>query len=366
MNEFRQNLVREFIGPLGDLYARISNGYSNELREDSFRLIHSVKGCSRTFGLRQSAEIAADIERLLVEGKSGETSQNLILERLALLIDTLKRPRAVRGKSDFRPDSGFDAERTICFCRISAPLYGQLTESEKSVLVAALSSGREVFTVRRAIGNATFADDFRRFRADVGSSGEIIAILPETGALEPLSGIVFLVATGTGSPIPEGGLERINVEIDDEQYGQLLEGVADHIARVASEAGKAVAVTLVADDLSLGAGRSKPIFEILIHLASNSVDHGIESTGRIEITLLRDGDSIVVTFADNGRGIDLENAESRAERIFEPGFSSGDGANSGQGYGLFIVSTEVLRMNGKISFETRKGSGTRFEIRLPR
>ncbi len=369
MNEFRQNFVREFIGPLYDLHARISVENSTELRHQAFRLIHTVKGCSRTFGLEQTAGIAAGIENILAEEEFGEAPKDLLLERIALLIETLKSPGVVTPVPDYRarPANG---SRAVCVCRLPAPLYDRMTESERSALVAALAAGRRVSLVNRSVDLSTFADEFRRVRGELEASGELIAALPDPNAAEPLSGFVFLVTNDSGPSASAELSETIGAPLNrDAQFSQLLEGIADHIDRVAAEADKAVGLTIAADDRALDPALAKPVFELLIHLASNAVDHGIQRAGKIEISILQDGDSVVITFADNGRGIVTEETSGGAEgalaRIFEPEYSAGSGKNSGRGYGLSIVATEVAKLNGKISVKTRKDFGTRFEIVLP-
>lgn len=370
MNEFRQNLLRDFIGPLDDLHARISVENSKEIRDQAFRLIHSVKGCSRTFGLRRSAELAAEIECALAEESVGETRNAPLLERLKLLIETLKHPETATEDAGQGFESANGTRRAVCLCRLPAPLFDQLTESERSALVAALASGRSVSNVRRSLDSNRFPDEFRRIRCELEAAGNVIAALPDPKADGPYSGLVFLVSIDPGSPDLSETADVIDAPPDaNGQISQFLEGVADHISRVAAEAGKSVGLAIVADDRALDPDLTRPIFEILIHLASNAVDHGIQRAGKIEISMLRDGSNVVITLVDNGRGIGTEetpvDAKAAIARIFEPGFSAGNGMNSGCGYGLSVVATEVAKLNGKISVKTRKDFGTRFEIVVP-
>ena len=82
----------------------------------------------------------------------------------------------------------------------------------------------------------------------------------------------------------------------------------------------------------------------------------VESTIRCSVS--RSADTVTVAIENDGPGID----ESRIERIFEPGYSSG-GADS-HGLGLAFVRTVALRAGGNVQAFNRAG-GFRIEITLP-
>jgi len=70
-------------------------------------------------------------------------------------------------------------------------------------------------------------------------------------------------------------------------------------------------------------------------------------------------DHCVISFADNGKGIDAANVD----RVFVPHFST---KKSGSGLGLAIARQAIEHMGGKIWFETAVQKGTTFYIELPR
>ena len=110
--------------------------------------------------------------------------------------------------------------------------------------------------------------------------------------------------------------------------------------------------------------------------------------GRIRIAAGQDGDGIVVSVADDGRGIDpafirrravergLRSAEAAAaldddalnDLIFAPGFSTAEsvGALSGRGVGMDAVRVAAERMGGRVSVESHVGFGTTVRLHLPR
>jgi len=140
------------------------------------------------------------------------------------------------------------------------------------------------------------------------------------------------------------------------------------------------------------------LFEPLLHLVRNAVDHGIEAPdarreagkderGRIALGFRREGDRIAVTLSDDGAGMDPDRIRRTAvERglltpeaadafddghalrlIFRPGFSTTVAVSqvSGRGVGMDIVQNAVEAMRGTIAVESWHGRGTNFHINLP-
>lgn len=136
----------------------------------------------------------------------------------------------------------------------------------------------------------------------------------------------------------------------------------------------------------------------LVHLIRNSVDHGIESQearaqagkssdGRIILKAEHEGNNIVLTIKDNGKGIDVKGVQEKAiERgliheseveklskqellnfIFEPGFSTAKKVTSvsGRGVGMDVVKTNITRLNGTIEIDSDIGVGTTITLKLP-
>ncbi|WIJ25840.1 chemotaxis protein CheA [Devosia sp. RR2S18] len=140
------------------------------------------------------------------------------------------------------------------------------------------------------------------------------------------------------------------------------------------------------------------LFEPLLHLVRNAMDHGIEpaaerltanksAAARIELRVVREGDTISVSLSDDGRGIDpaiirstamrkglisTERAESLSDRntfdlLFTPGFSTAAKVSdlSGRGVGLDAVRTDIARLGGTVGLDSRLGQGTIATLRLP-
>jgi two-component system sensor histidine kinase HydH len=95
---------------------------------------------------------------------------------------------------------------------------------------------------------------------------------------------------------------------------------------------------------------------------SNLVQNAIQASqpGQMVVISAEDTrDRIEIRVADSGSGIDPEHLES----IFNPFFTT---KPQGVGLGLALVSKIVDEHGGRISVRSQKGTGTTFEISLPK
>ncbi|MGB8326972.1 MAG: response regulator [Steroidobacteraceae bacterium] len=139
--------------------------------------------------------------------------------------------------------------------------------------------------------------------------------------------------------------------------------------------------------------RMLPPFE---HMLRNAVVHGIEppevrlahgknETGRIDLSLRREGSEVIVQIADDGAGMNLAAIREKAiqlglvragqqisdedamQLVLEPGFSTAGSVtqSAGRGVGMDVVATEVKKLGGALHMDSRSGAGTKFTVRLP-
>jgi len=80
--------------------------------------------------------------------------------------------------------------------------------------------------------------------------------------------------------------------------------------------------------------------------------------GEVKITISRLLDNYLITVADNGKGMDQE----QAKKVFAPYFTT---KSRGMGIGLSIVYNIITSSGGTISFDSEIGKGTTFTILLP-
>jgi signal transduction histidine kinase len=103
------------------------------------------------------------------------------------------------------------------------------------------------------------------------------------------------------------------------------------------------------------------IAQVVGNLVSNALKHSGGQSVRVAIA--EQPRDVVLSVADDGAGIPAEELGA----IFEP-FGRGRTATNrpGSGLGLFIVRQIVEAHGGDVHVHSAPGSGTRFDVRLPR
>jgi ligand-binding sensor domain-containing protein/signal transduction histidine kinase len=106
--------------------------------------------------------------------------------------------------------------------------------------------------------------------------------------------------------------------------------------------------------------------QIITNFVQNSVKHGFDGfadAGVMCVEVRRSGQSVVLEYSDNGRGIPSE----VLPRIFDPFFTTKPGEQGGTGLGLHVVyNLATQKLGGELRCESGGGVvGTRFIITLP-
>jgi two-component system chemotaxis sensor kinase CheA len=161
---------------------------------------------------------------------------------------------------------------------------------------------------------------------------------------------------------------------------------------------KEITLELVGEETDLDKNLVEALADPLVHLVRNSVDHGIEMPeereaqgkprmGIVKLSASQEGDHILLTIDDDGKGMDPEklkeiaisrgvlDADSAARMsdveafnlIFAPGFSTKVEISevSGRGVGMDVVKTKINQLNGSVSITSELGKGTRLAIKVP-
>jgi two-component system chemotaxis sensor kinase CheA len=170
------------------------------------------------------------------------------------------------------------------------------------------------------------------------------------------------------------------------------------VRELSASQGKPLRLEIEGDETEADKAIVEMLFEPLLHVVRNAVDHGVESAplraqrGKAAIATLnmraaRHGDQVLIEIRDDGGGVDVERVRQVARErglvsedvlrtmsevevvalIFAPGFSTATklSALSGRGVGMDAVRTAVERIGGRVSIDSRPGLGTAIRILLP-
>ncbi len=97
--------------------------------------------------------------------------------------------------------------------------------------------------------------------------------------------------------------------------------------------------------------------QVLLNLLLNGIQ-AISGEGKVEATIERDKDQVLITVKDNGKGISAE----ALPKIFKPFFTT---RKEGTGLGLSLAKGIVESHGGAIEARSTPGQGTQFRISLP-
>ena len=167
---------------------------------------------------------------------------------------------------------------------------------------------------------------------------------------------------------------------------------------LARNLGKEVELVMAGEDTDLDKNLVEALSDPLVHLVRNAVDHGIEVPadrlaagksrgGVLRLSAEQDGDQILLTIQDDGKGMNAEVLRRKSvekglldedaalrlterecfELIFLPGFSTKEEISdvSGRGVGMDVVKTRITQLNGSIEIDSRVGQGSTIRIRVP-
>ena len=161
---------------------------------------------------------------------------------------------------------------------------------------------------------------------------------------------------------------------------------------------KEIRLEMMGEETDLDKNLVEALADPLVHLIRNSVDHGIElpdlreengkeRQGSVILSASQEGDHILLSIEDDGKGMDADvlrniavergmfdaDAASRIDDheaynlIFEPGFSTKKEISdiSGRGVGMDVVKTSITQLNGTVEVHSQLGKGSRVEIKVP-
>lgn len=161
---------------------------------------------------------------------------------------------------------------------------------------------------------------------------------------------------------------------------------------------KEINLELVGEETDLDKNLVEALADPLVHLVRNAVDHGVEMpdereaagkarTGHVVLSAEQEGDHILLSISDDGKGMDPNILRAKAVEkglmdkdaadrlsesdcynlIFAPGFSTKTEISdvSGRGVGMDVVKTKISQLNGSINIFSAKGQGSKIVIKVP-
>jgi len=177
---------------------------------------------------------------------------------------------------------------------------------------------------------------------------------------------------------------------------QTFQRMSRLVRDLSKNSGKLVNVVTVGEDTEIDRNMVDEIYNPLVHMIRNAVDHGMEmpedriregkpERGTIKLRAFHRGGNIVIEISDDGRGLNRDKIRQKAIKnglisptdaltdqevnrlILLPGFSTAEKITdvSGRGVGMDVVKQAVEKLRGKMDIQSVEGRGTTFVTGFP-
>jgi two-component system, chemotaxis family, sensor kinase CheA len=405
-----------------------------------FRPFHSIKGVASFLNLENIRALAHDLESLLDKVRNNELS--VTAQVIDIILDGADALKAmigrVRDRMEGRAEATLEIDLPALEQRIRFAQQGKYEQSEpkkigailvedglisEDALEASLELTKKAPDIK--IGEALIAEGkvtprqvSQALRKQMSQVVDVTSIRVDTRKLDDLIDMVGeLVITQSmvrQSPIVLSNMDRkffrdisqlssITSELQRTSTSlrmipikQTFQRMSRLVRDLSRSAGKSVNVVTEGEDTEIDRNMVEEIYNPLVHLVRNAVDHGIETpeertkagkgeTGTIQLKAHHKGGNILIEISDDGKGLSREKILNKAINngtvasvaglsdqdiyrfILLPGLSTAEKITdvSGRGVGMDVVKQAVDKLRGKIEINSRYGFGTTFVTSFP-
>ncbi|QDM39972.1 HAMP domain-containing sensor histidine kinase [Altererythrobacter sp. TH136] len=186
------------------------------------------------------------------------------------------------------------------------------------------------------------AEEYSDYAADIAAAGQhLLSLVEDLADLDIVDSDGFVTAP---EPIDLADVARRAVGI----LG--MRAQAKTITLTAPAVGESLPAT----------GEFRRVLQILLNLVGNAIAYS-PAGSRVTLALEKHAGSALVTVADQGPGLE----HNQAARIFEKFERLGRSGDGGSGLGLYISRKLARAMGGELTVSSAPGEGARFTLTLP-
>ncbi len=403
-----------------------------------FRPFHSIKGVAGFLNLSEIHHLSHEVENLLDAARSGKLAvTDAVIDIVLTATDILKALMGELEQSGGRPEPSpvvqsfldrvrsFGEDSTVAG---GAPVrkvgeilveHGVLEESLLDDLVdRSRLEGKKFGEAAITEGVASPREVSKALREQRHTMESVASVRIDTRKLDNLVDMVgeLVIAQSMVLQNPDvlaikdqklqkdsvqlnritAELQRISMSMRMVPIKNTFQKMIRLVRDLSKKSGKEVTLVMKGEETEIDRNMVEEIYEPLVHMIRNSVDHGIETPqervaagkepiGTVQISAEQKGGNIVIDIEDDGKGLDTKRIRTKAiergiinssdqldekaifDLIFHPGFSTRDAvtAVSGRGVGMDVVKKCVERLRGKMEISSKPGRGSSFHLKLP-
>lgn len=398
MDELLRDFIAETTEHLAvldrDLVAIEQSPEDRRLIGDAFRSVHTIKGTCGFLGLKRLETLLHAAENLLGKIREGALPAAPAIATLLGACDRAKTLVAALAREGHEPDGG-DGD-VIARLELSAraePAMAPAVTAEPHPAAETVAAGGALLGATGSI--RVNLDTIDRLMEEVSelvlTRNQLMQMLRDRTDGEAMLALQRLSHVTSD-------LQESVMKTRMQPIGQAWAKLPRMIRDLGRELGKKIELRLEGSETELDRQVLELIKDPFTHLIRNAADHGIETPaerrsagkpelGAVTLAARQEGSAIVITVADDGRGIDAKQmravlrrngfateAELRAmseqqlqQFVFHPGFSTAAKVTSvsGRGVGLDVVRSNVEKIGGTVALASTPGRGTRFVIKIP-
>ncbi|CAN2050426.1 two-component system, chemotaxis family, sensor kinase CheA [Candidatus Magnetomoraceae bacterium gMMP-13] len=374
-----------------------------DLIDDIFRILHTLKGTSAFVGMDQMTILAHKTEDIF-----GAIRQDVLIitpeicdimfEALGVL--TILRENALSSNPVKIDLSSIIRKLNDILKKNSEDsfLFKMIDEDPGKDLVDKNSSRETSSFERRVFAQDTIRVSIDKLNPLINLVGEMVTSRNRLNEFsdrlgnEELSSISWIIDRITGQL--QSAVMGIRMLPIDYLFNK-FPGVVRNLAR---DRKKEVKLIIKGRETELDKTLIEQIYDPLVHLIRNCIDHGIEkpeirkkkekpSKGQIILSARHQDNNVIIEVSDDGAGIQPEKLkeiainkdlitkkyaeamtdEQAIQLIFSPGFSTAENITniSGRGVGMDVVKEGLQRLRGMIDMSSSIDKGTTFKMKIP-
>ena len=419
-NDDMQELVQDFLVETNEIIENLdhdlveleSNQNDLELLNKIFRGAHTMKGSSSFLGFNKLADLTHHAEDILNKLRKGEMV--VTREIMDTLLEFVDKTKQIISDIENGTDTA-DATSVINDLKLAsegklvgkkpAAAQGQASSAAPAAPKAAPKQDNKV-THQATQVEQTIRVDVSRLDSLVNLVGELVLsrnrLSQIAGELENKFDNEYLVeqlldvTSAIGMNTTELQLAIMKTRMI--AIGKVFNKFPRVVRDIARDTGKEIDLIIQGEETELDKQVIESIGDPLLHMIRNSCDHGVETPdvrlakgkprmGTVLLSAYHEGNHVVIEIKDDGAGMDPDKLKRKAMEkgvitldeannmddkqayglIFKPGFSTAEKITniSGRGVGMDVVRTNIEKLNGIITIDSKINEGSTFYLKLP-
>lgn len=423
-NDDMQELVQDFLVETNEIIENLdhdlveleSNQNDLELLNKIFRGAHTMKGSSSFLGFNKLADLTHHAEDILNKLRKGEMV--VTREIMDTLLEFVDKTKQIISDIENGTDTA-DVASVINDLKLasegklvgkkpaaaSAPAAAQAAPAPAAAPKAAPKQEAKQQHQATQV-EQTIRVDVSRLDSLVNLVGELVLsrnrLSQIAGELENKFENEYLVeqlldvTSAIGMNTTELQLAIMKTRMI--AIGKVFNKFPRVVRDIARDTGKEIDLIISGEETELDKQVIESIGDPLLHMIRNSCDHGVETpevrlakgkprTGTVLLSAYHEGNHVVIEIKDDGAGMDpdklkrkaiekgvitLDEANNMDDKqafglIFKAGFSTAEKITniSGRGVGMDVVRTNIEKLNGIITIDSKINEGSTFFLKLP-